>query len=153
MITKQQIISLAEEALRDTDRYVVNVSVNKNNVIELFLDADSSVTIDDCVEVSRFIEEHLDRDVDDYELNVSSAGIDGPLLKMRQYNKYIGKDLLIIDKEGEKKMYKLLSFNELQLEVEEAEMKKYGKLTKIVYHNAKTLEINNIKEVRPYIKF
>ena len=153
MITKQQIISLAEEALRDTDRYVVNVSVNKNNVIELFLDADSSVTIDDCVEVSRFIEEHLDRDVDDYELNVSSAGIDEPLLKMRQYNKYIGKDLLIIDKEGEKKMYKLLSFNELQLEVEEAEMKKYGKLTKIVYHNAKTLEINNIKEVRPYIKF
>ena len=153
MITKEQIISLAEEALKDTDRYVVNVLINKNNVIELYLDADNSVTIDDCVEVSRFIEEHLDRDVEDYELNVSSAGIDEPLLKLRQYKKYVGKDLLITDNEGKKKIYKLLSFNELHLEVEEAEAKKYGKLTKIVYHDAITLEMNNLKEVKPYIKF
>lgn len=153
MITKEQIISLAEEALKDTDCYVVNVLINNDNVIDLFLDADTSVTIDDCVDVSRFIEEHLDRDVEDYELNVSSAGIDEPLLKMRQYNKYIGKDLIITDNEGVKKMYKLLSFNDLHVEVEEAEAKKYGKLTKVVYHEAKTLELNNIKEVRPYIKF
>ena len=85
MITKEQIISLAEEAMQGSDRYVVNVTVSKSNVIELFLDADSSVTIDDCVAVSNFINEKLDRDVENYELNVSSAGIDEPLLKMRQY--------------------------------------------------------------------
>ena len=153
MITKEQIISLAEEAMQGSDRYVVNVTVSKSNVIELFLDADSSVTIDDCVAVSNFINEKLDRDVEDYELNVSSAGIDEPLLKMRQYKKYIGKDLIITDIEGVKKMYKLLSFNDLLLEVEEAEAKKYGKLTKIIYHDATTLEINKLKEVRPYIKF
>ena len=124
MITKEQIISLAEEAMQGSDRYVVNVTVSKSNVIELFLDADSSVTIDDCVAVSNFINEKLDRDVEDYELNVSSAGIDEPLLKMRQYQKYIGKDLIITDNEGVKKMYKLLSFNDEQLEVEEAEAKK-----------------------------
>ena len=153
MITKDQIINLADEAMKDTDRYVVNVTISKSNVIELFLDADSSVTIDDCVTVSNYINEKLDRDVEDYELNVSSAGIDEPLLKMRQYNKYIGKDLIITDIEGVKKMYKLLSFNDEQLEVEEAEAKKYGKLTKIIYHDATTLEINKLKEVRPYIKF
>jgi ribosome maturation factor RimP len=153
MITKEQIISLAEEAMKDTDRYVVNVTISKSNVIELFLDADSSVTIDDCVEVSNYINEKLDRDVEDYELNVSSAGIDEPLLKMRQYKKYIGKDLIVTDIEGVKKMYKLLSFNDEQLEVEEAEAKKYGKLTKVIYHDATTLEINKLKEVRPYIKF
>ena len=153
MITKEQIISLAEEAMKDTDRYVVNVTISNSNVIELFLDADSSVTIDDCVEVSNYINEKLDRDVEDYELNVSSAGIDEPLLKMRQYKKYIGKDLIITDIEGVKKMYKLLSFNDEQLEVEEAEAKKYGKLTKVIYHDATTLEINKLKEVRPYIKF
>jgi len=153
MITKEQIISLAEEALEGSDRYVVNVLINNANVIELYLDSDSSVTIDDCVAVSRFIEEHLDRDAEDFELSVSSAGIDEPLLMMRQYKKYIGKELIITDKEGVKKMYKLLSFNDIQLEVEEAEFKKYGKLTKIVYHDAITLEINNLKEVRPYIKF
>ena len=153
MITKEQIISLAEEAMQGSDRYVVNVTVSKSNVIELFLDADSSVTIDDCVAVSNFINEKLDRDVENYELNVSSAGIDEPLLKMRQYKKYIGKDLIITDNEGVKKMYKLLSFNDIELEVEEAEAKKYGKLTKTIYHDAKTLEINKLKEVRPYIKF
>ena len=139
--------------MKDTDRYVVNVTTSKSNVIELFLDADSSVTIDDCVEVSNYINEKLDRDVEDYELSVSSAGIDEPLLKMRQYKKYIGKDLIITDTEGVKKMYKLLSFNDEQLEVEEAEAKKYGKLTKVIYHDATTLEINKLKEVRPYIKF
>ena len=153
MITKEQIISLAEEAMQGSDRYVVNVTISKSNVIELFLDADSSVTIDDCVAVSNYINEKLDRDVEDYELNVSSAGIDEPLLKMRQYQKYIGKDLIITDIEGVKKMFKLLSFNDKQLEVEEAEAKKYGKLTKIIYHDATTLEINKLKEVRPYIKF
>lgn len=144
---------MAEEALQGTDRYVVNVLINKENVIELFLDADSSVTIDDCVAVSNYINEKLDRDVEDYELSVSSAGIDEPLLKLRQYNKYIGKDLVITDNEGVKKMYRLLSLNDLQLEVEEAEAKKYGKLKKIIYHEATTLEINKLKEVRPYIKF
>lgn len=139
--------------MEGSDRYVVNVLINNANVIELYLDSDSSVTIDDCVAVSRFIEEHLDRDAEDFELSVSSAGIDEPLLMMRQYKKYIGKELIITDKEGVKKMYKLLSFNDIQLEVEEAEFKKYGKLTKIVYHDAITLEINNLKEVRPYIKF
>ena len=153
MITKEQIISLAEEATQGSDRYVVNVTISKSNVIELFLDADSSVTIDDCVAVSNFINDKLDRDVEDYELNVSSAGIDEPLLKMRQYKKYIGKDLIITDIEGVKKMYKLLSFDDNQLEVEEAEAKKYGKLTKTIYHDAITLEINKLKEVRPYIKF
>ncbi len=153
MITKEQIISLAEEAMKGTDRYVVDVLIRRNNVIELFIDADSSVTIDDCVAVSNHINGNLDRDVEDYELNVSSAGIDEPLLKMRQYQKYIGKNLIIIDDEGVEKMYKLLSFNDLSLEVEEAEAKKYGKLTKIVYHEATTLDINKLKEVRPYIKF
>lgn len=136
-----------------TDRYVVNVLIHKDNVIELFLDADSSVTIDDCVAVSDYINERLDRDVEDYALSVSSAGIDEPLIKTRQYNKYIGKDLTITDNEGVRKMYRLLSVGDGRLEVEEAEAKRYGKLTKIIYHDATTLEINNLKEVRPYIKF
>lgn len=83
MIAKEQIISLAEEALKDTDRYVVDVTVSSDNVIEVYIDSDTSVTIDDCVEASRYIEEHLDRDAEDFELSVSSAGIDEPLLVVR----------------------------------------------------------------------
>lgn len=153
MIAKEKIISLAEEALKDTDQYVVNVTVSKDNVIELFIDSDTAVTIDDCVDVSNYIEGHLDRDAEDFELSVSSAGIDEPLLVTRQYGKYIGSNVFITKKDGEKKMYKIVSFNEIEIEVQEAEPKKYGKLTKIVYHDNETILIADIKEVRPYIKF
>ncbi|MCQ2318473.1 MAG: ribosome assembly cofactor RimP [Bacteroidales bacterium] len=153
MITKEQIISLAGEALKDTDRYVVNVTVSSDNVIEVFIDSDTSVTIDDCVEASRYIEDHLDRDAEDFELSVSSAGIDEPLLVARQYRKYIGQNLFITKNDGVKKMYRLVSFNELQLEVQEAEAKLYGKLTKVVYHDNETIKTADIKEIRPYIKF
>lgn len=153
MITKEQIISLAEEALKDTDQYVVNVTVSKDNVIELFIDSDTAVTIDDCVDVSNYVEGHLDRDVEDFELSVSSAGIDEPLLVTRQYGKYIDSNVFITKNDGEKKMYKLISFNEKEVEVQYAEPKKYGKLTKIVYHENETILIEEIKEIRPYIKF
>lgn len=153
MISKEKIISLAEEALKETDRYVVNVTVGNDNVIELFIDSDTAVTIDDCVELSRFIEEHLDRDVEDFELSVSSAGIDEPLLVTRQYGKYVGGNVFITKDDGVKKMYKLISFNENEVEVQEAEPKKYGKLTKIIYHDNETIQTEKIKEIRPYIKF
>ena len=84
MITKEQILNIAEECLEGSDRFVVDVNVDKNNVIDVFIDADTQVTIENCVELSRFVEEHLNRDVEDYELNVSSAGIDFPLKKLRQ---------------------------------------------------------------------
>ena len=109
MITKEQIIDLSSEALADSDRFVVDVTVSKSNVINLYIDADSSVTIDHCVALSRFIEGRLDREVEDYELSVSSAGIDYPLLKHRQLNKYIEKDLEITNNDGVKKLYKLFS--------------------------------------------
>lgn len=153
MITKEQIIELTDEALKDTDRFVVDITVSKSNVINIYIDADSSVTIDHCVELSRFVEGRLDREVEDYELGVSSAGIDYPLLKHRQLNKYIGKDLEITNVEGTKKVYKLLSFNEEQLGVQEATMKKLGKLTKTVYSENTELTFKEIKEIKPYINF
>ena len=153
MITKEQIIELASEALENTDRFVVDITVSKSNVISVYIDADSSVTIDHCVELSRFIEGRLDREVEDYELSVSSAGIDYPLLKHRQLNKYIEKELEITTFEGTKKVYKLLSFNEEQINVQEAVIKKLGKLKKTVYTDASELLFKDIKEIKPYINF
>ncbi len=151
MITKEQITNLASEALENTDRFVVDLTVSKSNVISVYIDADSSVTIDHCVELSRFIEGRLDREVEDYELSVSSAGIDYPLLKHRQLNKYIEKDLEITSLEGQKNVYKLLSFTEEQINVQEATIKKLGKLKKIVYSDNKELFFKDIKEIKPYI--
>ena len=153
MITKEQIIDLSSEALADSDRFVVDVTVSKSNVINLYIDADSSVTIDHCVALSRFIEGRLDREVEDYELSVSSAGIDYPLLKHRQLNKYIEKDLEITNNDGVKKLYKLLSFTEKLLNVQEATVKMLGKLKKTVYAEPSELSFNDIKEIKPYINF
>lgn len=153
MITKEQIIELAAEALDNTDRFVVDLSVSKSNVISVYIDADSSVTIDHCVELSRFIEGRLDREVEDYELSVSSAGIDYPLLKHRQLNKYIEKELEITNNEGVKKIFKLLSFNDDKMDVQEAVIKKLGKLKKTTYTETTELFFNDIKEIKPYINF
>ena len=153
MITKDQITELSNEALENSDRFVVDITVSKSNVINVYIDADSSVTIDHCVELSRFIEGRLDREVEDYELSVSSAGIDYPLLKHRQLNKYIEKELEITTFEGLKKVYKLISFNEEQINVQEAVIKKLGKLRKIVYTDASELSFKDIKEIKPYINF
>ena len=153
MITKEQVTQLANEALENTDRFVVDITVSKSNVIFVYIDADSSVTIDHCVELSRFIEGRLDREVEDYELSVSSAGIDYPLLKHRQLNKYIEKELEILHNDGIKKIYKLLSFNEEKIEVQEAVIKVLGKLKKTKYTETVELPFTDIKEIKPYINF
>ena len=72
MITKDIISDLTNEALADSDRFLVDVKVKPGNVIEVYIDSDTAVNIDNCVEVSRYIESKLDRDVEDYELNVMS---------------------------------------------------------------------------------
>lgn len=153
MITKEHITDLVTEALAGSDRFVVDITITTDNVISVYIDADSSISIDNCVNVSRYIEDHLDHDIEDYELNVSSAGIDHPLLKHRQLKKYIDKDLEITNKEGIKKNYKLLSFDDEQIEVQEAVIKKFGKLTKTVYLEPLKLNLKEIKEIKPYINF
>ena len=153
MITKEQVTQLANESLENTDRFVVDITVSKSNVIFVYIDSDTSVTIDHCVELSRYIESHLDREIEDYELSVSSAGIDYPLLKNRQLNKYIEKELDILNNEGIKKTYKLLSFNDEKLDVQEATIKTLGRLKKIVYSETTELFFKDIKEIKPYINF
>ena len=105
------------------------------------------------MELSRFIEGRLDREVEDYELSVSSAGIDYPLLKHRQLNKYIEKELEILHNDGVKKVYKLLSYNEEKIEVQEAVIKVLGKLKKTKYTEIVELSFKDIKEIKPYINF
>ena len=84
MITKEQVATLCEEALANTDRFLVEIKLKPQNVIEVYVDSDTAVNIDHCVELSRFIESKLDRDVEDYELSVLSWGLSGALKMDRQ---------------------------------------------------------------------
>ena len=89
MILKEDIEKLADEFLYGTDMFIVKLNVGSDNKITIYIDGDNGVTIDDCVGLSRFIENEYDRETEDFELNVSSAGIDQPFINLRQYLKNI----------------------------------------------------------------
>ncbi|MGF7140892.1 ribosome assembly cofactor RimP [Roseimarinus sediminis] len=102
MIKKEEIEALVQQELSD-EYFIVDIKVSKNNAIELLIDGDQGVTIQKCVEVSRSIEQQLDRDQEDFELSVSSAGLGKPFKVYRQYVKNIGQNVEVV-LDGEKPM-------------------------------------------------
>jgi len=91
MITDSQIKALVDEYLGNGKIFPVTVSIHKGNRIQVLLDGDEGVRIDDCVQVSRFVESHLNRDEEDFELEVASFGIGTPLVLPRQFRINIGR--------------------------------------------------------------
>ena len=113
MIDKQQVIGIAEKWLSTKEGYfLVDVDVTPDNRIVVEIDQAECVWIDDCVELSRFIESELDRDVEDYELEVGSAGIGQPFKVLQQYINHIGQEVEVLPKSGAKLKGILESANE-----------------------------------------
>lgn len=91
-----------EEGLQGTDYFVVDVTVQPGNTIVVEIDNREGVDIDRCVELSRFIESKLDRDIEDFELEVGSAGLTSPFKVLGQYRKNIGNEVEVLTKGGVK---------------------------------------------------
>ena len=104
MIEKAVVTQLVEAHLQASNPYLVDVMIKPGNYIVVEIDSDDSVSIDDCVALSQYIEAHLDRDVEDYELEVGSAGITSPFKVLRQYQKNIGNEVEMLLKSGAKKV-------------------------------------------------
>lgn len=102
MIDKELLIKTVEEALEGTDMFIVDVTVSSANVINVEIDSDSSVDIDTCARITRLIESVFDRDVEDYELEVGSAGLTSPLKVLRQYTRNLGNDMEVLTRDGRK---------------------------------------------------
>lgn len=100
MLDKFNILEIAKEALEGTDKYLVNLKITPDNRIFVDIDGDNGINIDDCIELSRKIENSLNRDEEDFELNVSSAGADSPLKMPRQYRRHIGRTLSVETLDG-----------------------------------------------------
>lgn len=112
MIERKKIENLIDDYLKDTDRFLVELKISEANNIQVFIDGDHQVSISDCVDLSKHIESNLDREEEDFELHVSSAGLDLPLRKKRQYLKYISKLLKIKTQNGDLILLRLESVNE-----------------------------------------
>ena len=151
MISKEQVSTLCEEALADTDRFLVEVKVKPNNVIEVYIDSDSAINIDHCAELSRFINERLDRDVEDYELSVLSWGLSGALKMDRQLRKYVGKEVEVKTKETGKMQGKLIGFDDEKVEIEPVRKKTSKK--KPVEEQSNLILARKTTEIKPAIIF
>ena len=95
MIKQDFIEKLVSETLTD-EYFIVQITVKKGNVIDVIIDGNKGVTIQKCVDISRQIEQNLDRETDDFELTVSSAGLGNPFIVYRQYIKNIGEKVEVI---------------------------------------------------------
>lgn len=151
MISKELITSLVEESLQDTDLFLVDVRVKPSNVIEVYVDADSAVNIDQCVAISRYVEGKLDRDAEDFELNVYSWGLSGALKLDRQLKKYVGQDVEVKTKELGKFQGKLISFDAEQVEIAPAPKKASKK--KPAEEQKNLLLARKSTEIKPAIIF
>ena len=118
MISKGTVESIVNQHINTDNEFVVEISVSSSNKIIVLIDSDDGITIDRCVLVSKAIEQSFDRDEEDFELEVSSAGLSSPLKVVRQYQKNIGRNLDVVLANGTKMQGKLLSATESSFSIE-----------------------------------
>ncbi len=102
MIAKQKVTEIVNEWLADKEYFLVDVNVSADNCISVEIDHTEGVWIEDCVQLSKHIEGNLNRDEEDYELEVGSAGIGQPFKVLQQYVNHIGKEVEVLAKDGKK---------------------------------------------------
>lgn len=100
MIKKESVNQLIEEFLLDTDYYLVNLYISANSKILIEIDSFQGVSIESCVDLTRYIESRLNRDDEDYELEVGSAGLTEPFKVLKQYEKNLGNEVETLTNEG-----------------------------------------------------
>ena len=102
MISKEKVREIVEGWLVDKEYFLVDVAVSADNCVSVEIDHADGVWIEDCVKLSRHIEANLNRDEEDYELEVGSAGIGQPFKVLQQYVNHIGKEVEVLARDGKK---------------------------------------------------
>ncbi len=102
MISKNVVEGIVNEWLEDKEYFLVDVAISLDNKIVVEIDHAEGVWIDDCVELSRFIESKLNREEEDFELEVGSAGIGQPFKVLKQYLNHVDREVEVLTKEGKK---------------------------------------------------
>jgi len=150
MIDKNKVEKLVKEKLGD-DLFIVEISVSSSNVIHVFVDGFNGITIDQCIAISRNVEHNLDREEEDFELEVSSPGLTEGFKVRQQYIKYEGREIKVEKQDGEKLEGLLKISDEEGIILETSERKKLEGFKKkqviVKEHNIKYEEIKSAKAV------
>lgn len=154
MIDKAKVISLVEERLEDR-MFLVDVSVNERNVINILVDCFDGLTIDQCVAVSRHVEHSFDREEEDFELHVSSPGLTESFIVKEQYLKYIGRNVKLVTTGSDEKLEGiLLEAGEEEIVLETSARKKVeGHKKKQIIVKKHSFKYDEIKSAKAVISF
>ncbi len=134
--------------------FLVDFKISADKSIKVILDGDKEVNVKDCINISRAIEGALDRDEEDFSLEVASAGVGSPLKFPRQYQKNLGRKLEVVSTEGLKFQGELTHVKEdaIELQWKQREPKPIGK-GKVTVTKNKILKFDEISQTKVMIKF
>ncbi len=151
---KDEVKTLLSDALdEDGSLFLIDFSITADNKINVILDGDNGVTVQDCMKISRAIEHNLDREEQDFSLEVASAGAASPMVMPRQYKKNVGRKVKVRTEE-ETFEGNLTSATEdgIILEWKAREPKPIGK-GKVTVQKKKEINFSEIKEAKVLLKF
>ena len=152
---KNKVDQLLKNALEERqDLFLINMTMGADNAIKVIIDGDNGVLVGDCMFISRSIEHNLDREEEDFSLEVLSAGAASPLTMPRQYKKNIGRNLGVRTNDDNNIEGQLVEANEksIQLKWKTREPKPIGK-GKVTVTKEATIALEDIKEAKVKIKF
>ena len=154
MIDKNVVRKLVEEWLTGKEYFLVDVEVSPDDRIVVEIDHADGVWIEDCVQLSRFIEDHLSREEEDYELEVGSAGLGQPFKVPQQYMIFVGKEVEVLDADGKKHkgVLKAVDGNDFTVTVRE-KVKKEGAKRPVMMDVDNHFEMDKVKYTKYLIKF
>ena len=157
MISKKTVLKLIDERIEELANglFVVDLTISATNVIHVEIDKhEGNVSVSDCMSVSRNVEHNLDREEEDFELHVSSAGLDKPFRVPAQFAKNIGREVKVVMLDGTKKTGELKSANTKELVLETTRNEKpEGKKKKELIVEQLVLPMDQIKETKIVISF
>ena len=154
MIEKEFIRDITEKYLEGTTMFLVDVAVRPGNIIVVEVDSNKGIGIDDCIALSRKIESQLDRDAEDFELEVGSAGITSPFRIPRQYQKNVGNEVEVLSKKGQKLSGILKSCDDNGFVITVTKMvKPEGAKKKVAVEEDFSFEYNDVKYTKYLIRF
>jgi|TARA_B110000459_G_scaffold35252_1_gene37427 ribosome maturation factor RimP len=154
MIGKEQILELIQDKLTENNCFLVELEIGEGNAISIEIDSYDGISVTDCIEISKVIDNSLDREIEDFEMNVSSAGLDKPLRVIEQYKKNIGRDVKVVPVEGIVVKGELIEVNEEGIVVEHSYKERIeGRKKKETIVKQEKIKFNNIKETTIIISF
>tara|TARA_B100000787_G_scaffold81298_1_gene59980 strand:+ start:162 stop:626 length:465 start_codon:yes stop_codon:yes gene_type:complete len=152
---REKVTPLLNEALKEhTHLFLIDIEIASDNKITIIIDGDQGVRVEDCIAISRAIEHNLDREEEDFSLDVFSAGVSRPLSMPRQYKKNLGRNLQLRTTQGETLEGKITQTtdNEVTLEWKAREPKPVGK-GKVTVHKKAVLPYTDIVEAKVMVTF